>query len=137
MTRWNTKWHRHPGVRSGGQLKLGERAADHARNGMGSWAFIWIQTILVGTWVLLNIIGIIHHWDAYPFILLNLLFSTQAAYAAPLILLSQKRADQVASEVATHTLENTELLRDLMQQNTDLTEEVHRLVRDQRDHRRH
>jgi uncharacterized membrane protein len=108
---------------------LGERAADHARNGMGSWAFIWIQTIIVAIWVLLNIIGITHHWDAYPFILLNLMFSTQAAYAAPLILLSQKRADQVASEVQDHTLHNTEAIKDLIGENTKLTEAVHDLTK--------
>lgn len=115
-------WHSHPAVRTGDELSFGERAADGARNGMGSWAFIWIQTFFVFAWVTLNLVAWAHHWDAYPFILLNLMFSTQAAYAAPLILLSQKRSDQVASEVAAHTLENTELIKGLIRQNTELTE---------------
>jgi uncharacterized membrane protein len=133
MSRWKTKWHRHPGVRSGDQLGLGERAADHARNGMGSWAFIWIQTCIVASWITLNLVGLSHHWDAYPFILLNLLFSTQAAYAAPLILLSQKRADQVASEVQDHTLQNTEAIKALIEHDTELTTAVHDLTQQIKD----
>lgn len=70
---------------------FGERVADAVASGMGSWVFIIIQTILVLLWMILNIIGIINHWDPYPFILLNLLFSTQAAYAAPIIMMAQNR----------------------------------------------
>ncbi|MBK9793091.1 MAG: DUF1003 domain-containing protein [Sphingobacteriales bacterium] len=58
---------------------------------MGSWRFIIIQTIIVAVWMSLNVVGFVHHWDAYPFILLNLLFSTQAAYAAPIIMMAQNR----------------------------------------------
>ena len=58
---------------------------------MGSWNFIIIQTFLVILWMGLNLIGFFYHWDVYPFILLNLLFSTQAAYAAPIIMMSQNR----------------------------------------------
>lgn len=58
---------------------------------MGSWRFIIWQTIFVVLWMALNVIGFIYHWDAYPFILLNLIFSTQAAYAAPIIMMSQNR----------------------------------------------
>ena len=58
---------------------------------MGSWRFIIIQTILVILWMGLNLVGFIYHWDVYPFILLNLVFSTQAAYAAPIIMMSQNR----------------------------------------------
>ena len=127
-------WHKHPGVRTGDALSFGERAADTARNGMGSWAFIWIQTFVVAAWIALNTTALIEHWDAFPFILLNLAFSTQAAYAAPLILLSQKRSDQVASEEAHHTLQNTELIKLLITENTRLTETVHDLAREIRQH---
>jgi uncharacterized membrane protein len=72
----------------------GARLADKVATGMGSWTFIIIQTILVVTWMSLNILGIIEHWDAYPFILLNLLFSTQAAYAAPIIMMAQNRQSE-------------------------------------------
>jgi uncharacterized membrane protein len=57
----------------------------------GTARYLVIQTILVIIWIFLNVFGIWHHWDPYPFILLNLAFSTQAAYAAPLILLAQNR----------------------------------------------
>jgi uncharacterized membrane protein len=75
-------------------LSFGNRIADAVANGMGSWRFIIIQTILVVAWMVLNIVGFVYHWDVYPFILLNLLFSTQAAYAAPIIMMSQNRQSE-------------------------------------------
>jgi uncharacterized membrane protein len=75
-------------------LSFGQRIADKVANGMGSWRFIIIQTILVALWMILNIIGFMNHWDPYPFILLNLLFSTQAAYAAPIIMMAQNRQNE-------------------------------------------
>ena len=75
-------------------LTFGQRVADSVANGMGSWAFIIGQTIFVLGWMALNVFGIIRHWDVYPFILLNLIFSTQAAYAAPVIMMAQKRQGQ-------------------------------------------
>jgi uncharacterized membrane protein len=73
---------------------FGQRAADSIANGMGSWTFIILQSFIVAAWIALNLVGFINHWDAYPFILLNLLFSTQAAYAAPIIMMSQNRQAQ-------------------------------------------
>ena len=61
---------------------------------MGSWSFIIIQTALVALWMGLNVVGFVYHWDVYPFILLNLLFSTQAAYAAPIIMMAQNRQNE-------------------------------------------
>lgn len=75
-------------------LSIGSRVADAVANGMGSWTFIIIQTILVIVWMSLNLLAFVHHWDVYPFILLNLLFSTQAAYAAPIIMMSQNRQNE-------------------------------------------
>lgn len=75
-------------------LGFGSRLADSVANGMGSWRFIIVQTILVLLWMGLNLVGYFYHWDAYPFILLNLVFSTQAAYAAPIIMMSQNRQSQ-------------------------------------------
>ena len=72
-------------------LSLGGRLADSVAKGMGSWSFIIAQTVLVVLWMGLNVIGFMFHWDVYPFILLNLLFSTQAAYAAPIIMMAQNR----------------------------------------------
>ena len=73
---------------------FGSRIADSVANGMGSWSFIIIQTVLVILWMGLNLIGWMYHWDIYPFILLNLVFSTQAAYAAPIIMMSQNRQSE-------------------------------------------
>jgi uncharacterized membrane protein len=75
-------------------LGFGSRLADSVASGMGSWGFIIIQTILVIIWMGLNLVGYINHWDAYPFILLNLVFSTQAAYAAPIIMMAQNRQNE-------------------------------------------
>lgn len=73
---------------------FGQKLADSVANGMGSWRFIIIQTIIVVLWMGLNVIAFVHHRDVYPFILLNLLFSTQAAYAAPIIMMAQNRQSQ-------------------------------------------
>ena len=75
-------------------LGFGSRLADAVAKGMGSWRFIIVQTILVVLWMGLNVVGFMYHWDAYPFILLNLLFSTQAAYAAPIIMMAQNRQNE-------------------------------------------
>jgi len=61
---------------------------------LGTGKYLVGQTLFVIFWVALNTLAIIHHWDPYPYILLNLAFSTQAAYAAPLILLAQNRQDE-------------------------------------------
>jgi uncharacterized membrane protein len=75
-------------------LGFGSRLADSVAKGMGSWKFIIVQTVLVVLWMTLNLVGFFYHWDVYPFILLNLLFSTQAAYAAPIIMMSQNRQNE-------------------------------------------
>ena len=75
-------------------LTFGQRIADSVATGMGSWKFIIWQTIFVIIWMALNVVGFMRHWDVYPFILLNLIFSTQAAYAAPIIMMAQNRQSQ-------------------------------------------
>ena len=72
----------------------GQRVADGTANLMGSWKFIIIQTVFVILWMILNCLAFIQHWDIYPFILLNLIFSTQAAYAAPIIMMAQNRQNE-------------------------------------------
>jgi uncharacterized membrane protein len=73
---------------------FGQRLADKVANEMGSWRFIIIQTIIVACWMVLNVIAFVGHWDVYPFVLLNLVFSTQAAYAAPIIMMAQNRQSE-------------------------------------------
>jgi uncharacterized membrane protein len=76
------------------------RYAERLARFLGTGRYLAVQTVIVIVWITLNIVGFIHHWDKYPFILLNLAFSTQAAYAAPLILLAQNRqADRDRAEV--------------------------------------
>jgi uncharacterized membrane protein len=76
------------------EMTFGQQLADKVATGMGSWRFIIWQSIIVALWMILNVIGIMKHWDEYPFILLNLLFSTQAAYAAPIIMMAQNRQNE-------------------------------------------
>ncbi len=94
----NKTWHQ----KHKDSLSFGDRIADKVANGMGSWAFIIWQSIIVVMWMILNVVGFIQHWDVYPFILLNLIFSTQAAYAAPIIMMSQNRQNQRDREQAQH-----------------------------------
>ena len=75
-------------------LTLGHRIADRLVKVLGSWQFLIIQTIILTLWAMLNIAAWIEHWDPYPFILLNLFLSMQAAYAAPIIMMSQNRQNE-------------------------------------------
>jgi uncharacterized membrane protein len=74
-------------------LTVGQRVADGVAATMGSWRFIIIQSIVLAVWIVLNVAGFIYQWDPYPFILLNLALSFQAAYAAPIIMMSQNRQE--------------------------------------------
>jgi uncharacterized membrane protein len=140
---WQTHWHKHPGVRSGDQLTLGERAADRMRAVMGSWPFVFCFFAIMIIWAVVNTVlfhRVLHHqaFDPYPYILLNLFLSMLAGVQAAALLIAAKRADTVASEIAIHTEKNTEDLKDLMRENTavtvqvkkntDLLEEIHRHV---------
>ena len=71
---------------------LGDRVADTVTATIGSWKFIIIQSSLLFLWVLLNVLAVVNHWDPYPFILLNLALSFQAAYTGPIVMMSQNRA---------------------------------------------
>jgi uncharacterized membrane protein len=111
---------------------FGDRAADAFVAKFGSWSYIIWQTVLVVAWIVGNI------WflkllfqpvpDPYPFILLNLFFSTQASYAAPLILMAQNRASARDKDFATHQFEIIEDVHTMLKQNTELTREVHRFT---------
>jgi uncharacterized membrane protein len=76
-------------------LTLGQRIADQVAATMGSWRFIIIQTVLLMVWIILNVTAFIQKWDPYPFILLNLALSFQAAYAAPFIMMAQNRQQDI------------------------------------------
>lgn len=72
-------------------LNMADRLADLVAATIGSWRFIIIQTCILFVWIVLNLVAFIQHWDPYPFILLNLMLSFQAAYSAPIIMMSQNR----------------------------------------------
>ena len=113
-----TLWHRHPGVRSGQQLSLGERAADHMRNGMGSWAFVFAACAFLGVWMTGNTIWANAHghtFDPYPYILLNLILSCVAALQGAILLIAAKRSDQISSELAQHDYEQDTASRQMLE----------------------
>jgi uncharacterized membrane protein len=83
-------------------LTVGARFADHVAGTVGSWRFIIIQTVALAVWIILNVAAAINHWDPYPFILLNLVLSFQAAYAAPIIMMSQNRQSEIDRRRAEH-----------------------------------
>jgi uncharacterized membrane protein len=84
------------------ELTSGQRIADVVAATMGSWKFIIIQSIILLAWILLNVTAFVEQWDPYPFILLNLALSFQAAYAAPFIMMSQNRQQDIDRQAAEH-----------------------------------
>jgi uncharacterized membrane protein len=86
-------------------LSWGDRAADRLRNGMGSWAFVFSFLIFMSIWALLNSVGGIHHWDKFPFILLNLFLSMLAGLQGAILLIAAKRADGISAAMAQHDYE--------------------------------
>jgi uncharacterized membrane protein len=126
---WQHQWRKHPTVRTGDQLSLGERAADRMRNGMGSWPFVFVFFAVMIIWAVAN--GVVHvgggsGFDPYPFILLNLFLSMLAGIQAAALLIAAKRADAISSEVALHTENNTDDIKKLLAENTALTAQVKR-----------
>ena len=111
---------------------LGERAADAVASGMGSWRFIIAQTLLVAFWIGFNAWLLMRPFDPYPFILLNLAFSTQAAYAAPILQMASNRQaakdrlrdDQEAREVDLMT-KQLKLLETINRQQLEILKALH------------
>ncbi len=126
--------HRHPELEhlrgAFGNDSFGRMAEKGARF-FGTPQYIIGQSLIVVAWIIVNAVGWSLRWDPYPFILLNLAFSTQAAYAAPLILLAQTRQasrDQAHAEAgAKHAERLSQQQMQLLEENTRLTEQIHRL----------
>lgn len=122
-------------------MSVGDKIADSVANNMGSWRFIIIQTIIVLLWMIFNIIALVNHWDPYPFILLNLIFSTQAAYAAPIIMMAQNRQNnrdrhQALSDYETNLkakLEIEKLQKEISQMDTEKLEKIIQLLSEIKD----
>lgn len=124
--------HQHPvNVIHHDEATFGERLADSIASGIGSWRFLIIQTVAVLCWVVFNVIGLINHWDPFPFILLNLLFSVQAAYTGPVLLLAgnrQAQKDRLTLEHASQEADkadtqNVQILT-AIEHNTNVTLEI-------------
>src|SRR3984893_17152278 len=122
-------------LRAPHELTMGQRVADTVAAAMGSWRFIIIQSTILLVWIVLNITAYVHRWDPYPFILLNLALSFQAAYAAPFIMMSQNRQsskDRLAAEIDHEVNSKAELeVGLLMHRLDDLERQMHR------NHREH
>jgi uncharacterized membrane protein len=117
------------------QSSLGQRASDWIAATVGSWQFIIAQSILLVVWVILNITAWVNHWDPYPFILMNLFLSMEAAFTAPIIMMSQNRQasrDRLESHYDFLVNQKAEeeiraILEHLDAQNNALSE-IHRLL---------
>ena len=123
-------WHQH----HSDSLGFGQRIAVKVASGMGSWRFIIYQSFIVMVYVTLNFIGFARHWDPYPFILLSLLFSAQAAYAAPVIMMSQNRQSerdriQAQADYDTNIKAKMEIENLQLQLNTIELEKLDRIIR--------
>ncbi|WMT76895.1 DUF1003 domain-containing protein [Bradyrhizobium sp. Ash2021] len=81
-------------------LSVGQRVADKVAGVMGSWKFIIVQTVLLVAWVSINFVAAARSWDPFPFILLNLALSVQAGYAAPILMMSQNRQQDIDRRAA-------------------------------------
>lgn len=106
---------------------MGDRVADRVAATMGSWKFIIIQSIILVIWIILNITAYVQQWDPYPFILLNLALSFQAAYAAPFIMMSQNRQaaiDRAAAHGDYQINAKAELEIELLHHKLDLLRET-------------
>ena len=128
--------HQHPvNVLHHDEATFGEMLADKIASGIGSWTFLIIQSCAVITWLVLNIVGFVNHWDPFPFILLNLLFSVQAAYTGPVLLLAGNRQSQkdrltlehAAYEADKADAQNVEILL-AIEKNTEVTLSILRHV---------
>ncbi|WP_262269438.1 DUF1003 domain-containing protein [Microvirga yunnanensis] len=108
------------------RLTPGQRIADAVATVMGSWRFIILQSAILFVWIAANMMGAIRGWDPYPFILLNLALSFQAAYAAPVIMMSQNRQQDIDRRAAENDYRinvKAELEIELLHEKIDLLRE--------------
>jgi uncharacterized membrane protein len=133
--------HKHPvNVLFHDEATTGERVADKVATSIGSWWFLGIQSVFIVIWISLNVLMVIYHWDPYPFILLNLAFTIQAAYTGPVLLLSGNRQAQKDRLRLEHTAEVAETSEratiDILQEierNTEATLKVLQHLKERRD----
>lgn len=120
-------------------LDIGDKAADTIRNGMGSWPFVITFLVFLGGWAYLNTAAGWHHWDEYPFILLNLFLSMLAALQGAILLIAAKRQDAISAAMAQHDYETNvsaekqiEELMALNKKQVEMIEELKNLLTKQK-----
>ncbi len=121
------------------EATVGERLADRVATVIGSWPFLITQTVLIAIWVILNVAAFVNHWDPYPFILLNLAFSLQAAYTGPILLVAGNRQSQLDRLRLEHTAAveeaaekvTIEILKEI-ERNTDATVKILEHIKQQK-----
>lgn len=124
------------------QLTFGQKASDWIADKVGSWQFIIGQSTILTVWAILNITAWVQHWDPYPFILMNLVLSLQAAYTAPMIMMSQNRKadrDRIEAHIDYEInmkaeTEITVILQNLEAQNVVIAE-LHQMLEELRNER--
>jgi uncharacterized membrane protein len=107
-------------------LTTGQKISDVVAKTVGSWKFILIQSACIFVWIAYNSMNNVNKWDPYPFILLNLMLSFQAAYTAPAIMMSQNRLSEIDRQQASNDFEvnvKAELEIELLHQKIDLLKE--------------
>jgi len=133
----NNPWTPLPGVRTGGELTRGEKAADQVRNRMGSWAFVVTFLSVMVLWAITNS-WFLHNksYDPYPYILLNLFLSMLAGLQGAILLIAAKRADAVAAEQAlshlTISRSSGEMIKQLHLEVSEvkkLAKEIHQIAK--------
>jgi len=142
--------HEHPPVRDVNQeverrTSRAERIADDLSRVIGSWTFVAFQAVLIALWIFVNAVAFLRHWDAYPFHLLNLVLTFQAAFAVPIVLMALNRTahrDRLAAQQAYQEgVKEEEELKSVMTHLEVVQDEVmlqvlHRLERSDRELRR-
>jgi uncharacterized membrane protein len=111
-----------------GDRSFGERAADEITRWLGSWTFIIVQSVILAIWISLNLTELIFRaWDPYPFILLNLALSFQAAYAAPIIMMSQNRQAAIEAKIAHNAYDQVAEIDNMQKVQMEILEAIHEL----------
>ena len=123
MPKRQSHWEFHPHVRSGEDRTIGERAADAMRHGMGSWPFVFGFVVFMTAWMFVNS-NTNHPFDAYPFILLNLMLSTLAGLQGAILLIAAKRADRISAELAKYHLEVSEATKQMLEEHRQMLERL-------------
>jgi uncharacterized membrane protein len=121
--------HQHPRcITESPTRSLGQRAADQITKWLGSWTFIIIQSVVLAAWITLNLTELIFRaWDPYPFILLNLALSFQAAYAAPIIMMSQNRQAEIEAKIAHNAYDQVAEIDNMQKVQMEILEAIHEM----------